>query len=518
MIMNQDTVAFTLNVSFFEFLFKNKKNKIILLVSAITLIIQFSMFKYLYPFASFIHGDSFSYLDAAHKNLDINTYMIGYSKFLRIFSVFTKSDTFLVAFQYFLIQSSLLFLLFTIFYFYRLYITTQYLLLGFMVLNPLFLHIGNLVSSDCLFISLSIIWFALLLWILFRPSLRIILFHSIVILLAFTVRYNALIYPFISAVAFCLSPLRFRIKILGTSAGIMLCALFVFYTSYKYKILTGYWQYSPFSGWQLTNNAMYAYRYVSKENRKPVPKRFQVFDNMVREYFDSTRDTKRFPYEALKANTVYMWSPGLTMFKYRNSLYKKDSNALELKKWASMGPFYRSYGIQIISQYPITFIKEFIWPNALKYYAPSVEFLEFYNSGKAHVSKQAQEWFGYKSRYIKSRFKTSKVWILDFYPIISGIANIVFVFIIIFYFYLRGWKYNVFLKKAILLSGAIWLLNAAFTIGASSAALRFQTFPILITIIFTSILLDWLWTVAMESSFSKIHASDNADNKLLITQ
>ncbi|MBO9565799.1 MAG: hypothetical protein J7621_23685, partial [Niastella sp.] len=57
------------------------------------LVIQFSIFKYLYPFASFIHGDSFSYLQAANENLSINTYMVGYSNFLRLFSVFTKSDT-----------------------------------------------------------------------------------------------------------------------------------------------------------------------------------------------------------------------------------------------------------------------------------------------------------------------------------------------------------------------------------------------------------------------------------------
>src|SRR5688572_7054182 len=95
--------------SFVNYLFYNKQNRIILIIALAAIIIQFSIFKYFYPFASFIHGDSFSYLGAAYKNQGINTYMIGYSKFLRLFSVFSTSDTLLVAFQYLSIQCSALF-------------------------------------------------------------------------------------------------------------------------------------------------------------------------------------------------------------------------------------------------------------------------------------------------------------------------------------------------------------------------------------------------------------------------
>src|SRR5689334_2481221 len=100
--------------NFKEFLFKNKQNRLLLILTSAAIIIQFGVFKYLYPYASYIHGDSFSYLNAADQNLTINTYLIGYSKFLRLFSVFAKPDYMLVAFQYLLIQFSTLFLLFTI--------------------------------------------------------------------------------------------------------------------------------------------------------------------------------------------------------------------------------------------------------------------------------------------------------------------------------------------------------------------------------------------------------------------
>lgn len=494
--MNQEATISTSDIPFKKFLFTNKTNRTILWLAAIAIVIQFSIFKYLYPFASYIHGDSFSYLDAAYQNLDINTYMVGYSRFLRLFSVITSSDLAFTAFQYVLIQAGALLLLFTIFYFYKPGAISKYLLLVFMVLNPLFLHLGNLISSDCLFTALSLGWFALLLWVIHRPDNKIILWHAIVLFLVFSIRYNALIFPFIAIVAFFLSPLPWHRKLFGICAGLLLCGLFVTYTSYKYKKLTGHWQYSPFSGWQLTNNAMYTYRYVKKSDRKPVPKKFQAFDKMVRQYFDSTRDTKKFPVEAQEASTVYMWSPGWPMMKYRDSLFRKDTTAIELKKWASMGPFYKDYGLYIISQYPQKFLKHFIWPNANKYYAPPVEFLENYNSGKDEVSPTAAAWFGYRTQKVHTRMKDNETWVLNFYPILSGIINAVMVFMLLFYCSLKGWQTTKLANKGIIMGIVVWLLNAGFTIGASSAALRFQSFPILLTTLFVVLLLDWLWKVA----------------------
>lgn len=497
-MMTEQMTTPTIQYSFKEFLFKNHRNRITLCVAAIAIVIQFTIFKYIYPYASFIHGDSFSYLNAAQDNLKINTYMVGYSRFLRLFSVFTKSDTALVLFQYILIQSSISFLLFTVFYYYKLRNITQGILLTFMVFNPLFLHLANLVSSDCVFAALSMVWFTLQLWIVHKPTYRIVVMQSIVLFVLFTIRYNALIYPFVGAIALFLSPLATRIKLIGIGGGLLLCGFFIVYTGYQYKKLTGYWQYSPFSGWQLTNNAMYAYRYVDSAKRKEVPQRFKILDRMIREYFDSTRDTEKFPIEKIQASTVYMWTRGLTLYKYRDQLFKlKDSTASEFKKWASMGPLFKDYGTYIIRRYPWYFARYFLWPNGNKYYAPPVEFLSEYNSGSDRVTHQAQLWFGYKSDKVKSRMKTNKIWILDFYPILSGIINVVMLFTLLCFSLLKGWHNNLVLKNGIILGGLVWFLNAAFTILASSAALRFQSFPVLLTIVFAAILLDWLWVVAV---------------------
>jgi hypothetical protein len=361
-----------------------------------------------------------------------------------------------------------------------------------MIFNPLFLHLGNLVSSDGFFLALSLLWFALILWIIHKPSIKIIIWHAVIIFIAFTVRYNAMIYPIIALLAFHFSRLDWKKKLAGISLFLLICGLFVGFTMYKYKRLTGNWQYSPFSGWQLANNAMYAYRYVESGDRKPVPKKFQKLDNMIREYFDSTRNTLKFPTEAIQASTFYMWSPSMPLVKYRNKLFIKDSAASELKKWASMGPLYKEYGIYIIKQYPWQFTRHFVWPNANKYYSPPIELLQNYNSGKTSVPEQVKNWFGYPSRILKTRIKNIRTWILDFYPILSGVINVLMICCIMFYLLMKGWHYNQIFKYGLCMGGTVWVLNASFTILASSAALRFQSFPIILTSMFVILTVDWL--------------------------
>lgn len=480
---------------FKDYLFQDKTNRSIIIGSIIISIALFAVLKYFYPFASYIHGDSFSYIDAANENRGINIHMIGYSMFLRLFSVFSVSDSALVTFQYLLLQASSLFFLFTLFYFYSPHRLAQWILLSFMVLNPLFLYMSNMISADALFLSLSLIWFSLLLWIVHRPCLKLIFWHTIVIYITFTVRYNALIYFFISVVAFILSQQSLQRKLFGITAAALVISLFIIHTGNLYKQLTGKWQYSPFSGWQIANNAMYSYRYVDSAIRKPVPPRFKELDNMVRNYFDSTRNISKYPTERLLASTVYMWTPNSPLSIYRDLFFKKDSLAERFRKWASMGPLYNEYGWYIIKKYPLHFTKYFLWPNATKYYAPPIEFLESYNSGRDTVKYVAKTWFRYNSQKVTTRTMDLEIRMLDFYPILSGVNNLLMTFGLISVFLLTGLQQNRAFKKGIILAGTAWILNAAFTVFASSAALRFQAFPILFTTTFVGLLIDYLWKI-----------------------
>lgn len=88
--------------------------------------------------------------------------------------------------------------------------------------------------------------------------------------------------------------------------------------------------------------------------------------------------------------------------------------------------------------------------------------------------------------------KSRKVWILQYYPFLVSITNIILLLGLLSYILLQGWQYNTAFIKSILLAGFVWIANAGFTIFLASAALRFQSFPALLNETFSLLLIDWI--------------------------
>ena len=179
-----------------------------------------------------------------------------------------------------------------------------------------------------------------------------------------------------------------------------------------------------------------------------------------------------------------------------------------------MGPYYSQYGLYIISKYPGYYLKYFVWPNTCKYYAPPVEFLNCYNSGEDSVKSLAKQWFKYKNSKRIVRVKDLHVSVLDYYPILTGIANVIFFFGLLCLMSLGFFKSKTHIRDSLLIVTIFWLANAFFTILSSSAALRFQAFPIILTTLFALTSLDlMIKTAALQDerkknllSYKGIHA------------
>jgi len=486
-----------------DYIFKHPAYKWYAYIGILGTIVQWVIFKFLYPYASFINGDSYAYIETALNNMSINTYPVGYSMFLRLFSVFTKSDTALVTFQYLMLQASIMGFLFTVFHFYKPSRIVKILSFGFLLFNPIFLYVANYVSSDALFISLSLIWFSLLIWTTYQPSRRLVIWHALALFIAFTVRYNALYYPIIAGVGFLLSKQKALLKLAGLGLVILLLGSFIQYTSNQYFSLTGKRQFSPFTGWQMANNAMYAYRKVDSAHLKPVPAKFRSLDKAVRNYFDSTRDTRKYPYELMKISTVYMWSSFSPLNYYMNKQFEKDTTKNVLKRWASVAPLYADYGAYLMRQYPMTFAKHYLWPNALKYYTPPLEFLESYNTGTDTIYPIGRVWFGYNSTNVKSYFKELRVKALDSYSILAAAVNVIFLFSLLSFMLLQGYQQRPVLLKGLILVAGLWLSNFGFSVFAAPIALRFQLFPLIILVPFSLLQLEFVVRMAKAQEISR---------------
>jgi hypothetical protein len=473
--------------SFQIYLFKDKINRLLIFLSASLLIIQFIVFKTLYPFPSFI-SDSYSYLEGAYYNLSINTYPIGYSKFLRTFNSLTYSDTVLVGFQYLAIQIAGLWLVFTLSYLYATNTVIKCTMVALMVLNPVLLFLSNFISSDPLFLALSLCWFTLLVWYLNRPSLYLILLQSLALLLSFTVRYNALYYPLITLIALLISKQSIKNKIIALALTLIPIGLFVESTSAEYKQLTGIKEFNPFAGWQIANNALDAYQYVQANDRIASPPTLSSIDYTVCQFFDKLNAIGPPGAHIPEITTAFMWTRAFPLQVFMTRQFAADSSKNELRQWASMGPLYSDYGYFIVRNYPVTFTKYYLWPNIVRFYTPPVWHLEKYNMGTDSVRPIAKYWFNFISNKVHTAFKDYQINILDFAPIMAAIMNTLFLLGLVTTLIAKSFRCSVLTSKINILATAIWITNFGFSVFASPIQLRYQVFNILLSSFFGIIL------------------------------
>lgn len=494
---------------------QSREQRLLLALAGIAVLVQLMWFKYLYPYPNFL-PDSYSYLDAAHNNQFINMWPIGYSWFLRLFSCFTNSHTALVVCQYLLLQASILYLLFTLAYLLPTGKLTLRILLCCSVLNPLLFHVSNFVSSDSLFATLSLIWLSQLLWIIYKPEIRLLIIHAIVLLLVFTVRYNALYYPLVSLLVISTGRARLQTKLAGAAAIVLLLGGFIGRTIYKYQAITGTTQFSGFSGWQLASNALFAYAHVPPEARKLTPEKFQTLHSITDRHMDSLNKLTLRPDSTL--GIYYLWNEQAPLKKYIHQYYSNDSTIDGFKQWASMGPVYRQYGTYLIRQYPQAFARYYLWPNLGNYYSPEAEFLAMYNMGLDSIEPIATMWFKLKSNKVHSAFRDKKIKIGNILPVLLAATNLAFIVSFISFIFLDGLKKGSRLFiQCLWLMFLIWICNAGFSVLASPIVLRYQAFPMITTFAFMLLLLRYIIQESRSPKISEtIYSEQNAGAKVSV--
>lgn len=475
---------------FGQYIWHNRENRISLLLSVTAALIIFFVFKKLYPFPNFL-PDSYSYLEAAFHNVNINMWPVGYSKFLRFISVFNRSDTAMALVQYLLLQSSILFFLFSIRYLLQPGKWVMRVLFFLLILNPLWFYISNFVSSDALFAALSVLWLTSLLWLLFLPNLRMLILHALVLGFVFSVRYNALYYPFISILVILMTKGTVKLKLISLVIILLPVSWFITYTTLQFHEKTGVAQFSAFGGWQMGSNALFMYAHVPVADRKPVPEQFKKLHGITLKHMDSLLHVKMRPDNEL--GIYYLWDEKAPQKLYLAQKYNKDSTTPYLKRWSNVAPLYGKYGSYLISQYPAAFARYYLLPNLMNYYSPATEFLAIDNMGKDSVDQMAVVWFGYKTNKVKSLSKNRHILLTEFFPPVLAMINIIFFLGFLGFLFLGGFaKISTYYRKALIIMLLVWISNLVFSVVASPIVLRYQAFPFIITLAFGGLLLGYV--------------------------
>jgi len=465
---------------FKEWIWRSKENKLPLIIFSVMIVVQFTVFKLLYPYPNFMWPDSFSYIEAAMNNANISFWPVGYSHFIRFISSFFSTAFALVLIQYATMEAALLYLLFSIRYLFKLNKTIFYWMSAGLLLNPLLLHICNFVSSDAVFISLSVIWFTQLLWLLYKPSPSLMLWHAFVLFLIFTFRYVGIYYPVISIVLIFFINCKIYTKVITILSIAILLGSFVAITQSEYLKETGKSQFSPFGGWQLAANALYGYARVEYTDPvSTVPDKFKSLHAIVNHQVDSLRQTSIRPDSTV--GVYYLWDLNSPLKQYVRSATTRDIGQFE--RWASVAPLYAAYGRYLTFKHPGLFLKHFVYPNFWRYYFPTLASLETYNIGKDTVNRIAATWFGWSTNKLFHRSGNNYIVVSSYYSTFISLVNLTFLISCCIAFAFRLFP-NTYTKNAWILAGSFWFLNLLFSVVSAPTELRYQAFPGIISYVF----------------------------------
>lgn len=475
--------------TFFRFIARNRANRRLLIIALAATLLQFLVFKLLYPFPDFF-SDSYSYIYAAYAHLDVSIWPIGYSKFLAAFHGLTHSDTSLVAFQYFFLELAGLYFYFSVIYFNHAARTMRIVLFLFLFFNPLFLYLSNYVSSDPLFAGLSLVWFTELLWIVNQPRLYQVFTQGLLLFLAITVRNNAYIYPVIAIAAFFLSRQQLCVKLAGSLLGPSLILPFILHTRAVSKEMTGTAQYSLFTGWMLANNALYMRDKIEVDRAELPSTACRELDSLSGEFFkkEGAKADYRVTLNAYPEN-YFVKNSASPLRKYLFSHYLITDYNSTVISWGKASPVFSAYGSYLIKKNPLSYLHYFVLLDVGHYLLPSLEKLEVYNLNMDEVPGIVQSWFDYKSGAVTAFSNTLQGAVLLFYPALFLLLNLYFIGSIawsVFAMSLKSVPKKV--KSTLLLAGIFWLFNFFFCIFVTMVVLRYQIFPMIVLVAFALLL------------------------------
>ena len=446
----------------------NTQNFVILAI--LVTCVQFVIFKYFYPFADF-SNDSYTYLSAGFINDNASFRPIGYSKFLRAFSSLSTSDYIFTAFQYLLLQVSLLYSFLSLKYFYRLSRLATLALFFVLILNPMTLYMANYISPDGVFSALTIVWFIHLIWLLVRPGKFDLYISTLLLITCLSLRYNALFYPGIAVLCFIIARYTWVQKITGIAFLGLTLTSFIALVKAENADYLGTRVFSTFGGWQLANNALYMYREVKRKDLHFANPQLEILDSLSRHYLDTAYKSGPKP---PVLNADYMWNDKGPLKRYWFNyikLHAKDS----ARAWHEVSPVFSAYGSELVRSNPLAFARYFVWPNFKDYLKPSLEVFEQYNIGDDTVKTVAREWFHYSTARVYSRVGRYQKILLKPAPYLFTLANI-FLFLSIPVWYVRHNR-NVFTKvqnELLLLLTLFIIANLCFSIAAAPIVFRYQ--------------------------------------------
>lgn len=440
-------------------------------------------FKCCYPYADFF-TDSYTYIEAAADHNAISYRPIGYSLFLRLVHGIWRSDTFLVTIQFVLVQSSCWLLFAVICRRCAPGAGAQVLISAFLVLNPLVYYISNFVSSDALFIALSLFWLTSLIQTMDTPTWRGLVVGWILLLGVFYLRYSALFYPVAAAICYCRLRRDWWFRLAAAAGSVLIIAGGVLCTREVTRAETGAAIFSGFSGWQIANNALNLYRRLPVDSAGLPPATLPLAGYVGRYFSQGGPALKK---DASGATTAYMWERNSPLHQYLDAWRRKHSQLSYFTAWNRVAPVFSQYGYAVVRRHPLAFGRYYLLPSAGSFFLSPLDVFSTYLDGKKEIDPIARDWFGYRSTRPWVCSATLQRRICAPFPWISLIMTLIFGVVAGLFLLKRQLRdrYPAF-TGCLRVAGVYLGMNICFDIFASPSVYRYQVLPLILLFIFTA--------------------------------
>jgi len=176
----------------------------------------------------------------------------------------------------------------------------------------------------------------------------------------------------------------------------------------------------------------------------------------------------------------YSTSP---LVQYKNLLYGQDTEFVNFKKMACVGPLYGEYGSWLIRTHPIAFVQYFVGPNAIRYFYPPMEAfasLPPFFLRPDYLGQAARDWFGVRTLTVSESAINLRTLLLGPYQIMMMLIHALFLINVAGFVILKGLKMLTQSERyALFVLISLWGFDLVFNLTAAATVMRYQIFPMI---------------------------------------
>ncbi|HXB38922.1 MAG TPA: hypothetical protein VNZ49_00180 [Bacteroidia bacterium] len=451
-------------MTFFKFIFSPANRKLLLWITAFHILIAI-LFHWAYPFTIYFHDTPNYFLSAKMKHF-YGYRPYGYSGFINFCIGVNQSIYSVVFFQSLAYPIANVLFIFTIEYLFP--FNNKKLLIWLAVLISLGgqqFMLTNVLISDSIFISLTLVWMVCILHILKNEKTNyfLIIFYAFVCYGAAKTRYAGLIYPFIGLVVAAILFRKSYMKLFINALVSLILFFFIYKQGVKEnKDLCGIETFSAFGGWAKLNNASV----IIPEVKGEMPLR-KLAD--IHSFFKLFPDSTYSPSRVLTGQL--MWNKLSPEKQYMNKCLLDRPQFGYLPMYVSLGKIYGEYGDALIKNNLSTFITRFYAPNIRNVIFPKYDDITGYLNRP--VDESTRKVCATDFDYFVPRNDIYKKYITWWVQIRYFILTLAFILAVVFLHIIKKIKPGPEYKKILYFIYIFFICNSAFLAYAHPITMRY---------------------------------------------